>query len=160
MKVSHCLDTFFIYASLLQSVSSCCNRARVLYFCLFLTGRMRLFTEKDEGTFDACSALTSFVKHAERRMPVIACFVFEANPFLVTAIRRSIVLFWEGGFLVQLLASGFGERCRRFGGLGVRCRLTPLPFPLLWSCLNAHFTPLEALLFEFKSFFLRVFQNV
>ena len=38
---------------------------------------------------------------------------------------------------VRLLVSGFGEGCRRFGGLGVRCRLSPFPFPLFWSsCWN------------------------
>ena len=47
----------------------------------------------------------------------------------------------EGVVPVRLVVSGFGQGCRRSGGLGVRCRLSPLAFPLFWSSIlhdNSH----------------------
>ena len=40
-----------------------------------------IFTEMDEKTCDACSALTSPVTDPERRVPVIEFFVLQTTPF-------------------------------------------------------------------------------
>ena len=43
--------------------------------------------DMDDKTFDVCSGFTFFVKCAERSVPVIARFVFQATPFLATVGR-------------------------------------------------------------------------
>ena len=41
----------------------------------------------DDKTFDVCSGFTFFVNCAERSVPIIARFVFQATPFLATVGR-------------------------------------------------------------------------
>ena len=90
---------------------------------LFKTGRSTIFTQMHERT------RVLFVKCAGWKMPEFAMCVFGA--LFSCNWRRG-----EGGrgvdhqFLMRLLFLGFGEGRPRFGGLGVRCRLSHFTFPL------------------------------
>ena len=98
----------------------CC----VSVWCVFRTVRSVTCSQMDDRTCRACSAFTSFVKYAERRVPVIARFLF------FWKVQLPFLQLLHGGrwarpeklFPVLLLTSGMGKGCRRCCGLGVPCR--------------------------------------
>ena len=103
----------FVHSRLLQSSSCFCLFCDRPFLCLLLVlvsdRELGHLTEMDELIFYACSSLTSFLKCAERRVAVVASFVFQAVPSSCDSEKEVDHLFLKGLFL--LLTSGFGESC-------------------------------------------------
>ena len=83
--------------------------------------------EMDEGHFTPAQHDFFYVKDEERRVPVIANCVVPATPLSCNCNKEVDRRSLQGSVPVLLLTSGCGET---LGGLGVRCRLSPLPLPL------------------------------
>ena len=122
---------FLLLLSVLRPRSSPLLR---LFWCCVRTARSVISTETDEGSFLACSALTSFVKYTDRNVPATAVDDLQATPFLVAVAGEGggkSVVSSRRACSCRGLTSGCGESYRRFGELGVRCRLSHFTAPCL-----------------------------
>ena len=141
LEVSRSLDTLFIHVTLPHRVPSFfCqffDSARVLYFvsfwCSFRSARSVILSEVEEGTVDTCSAMASFVKHAERRVPVIESSLSLCHrfPFLLSGRRACM-------HILRLLSTSlwmstahnicFSRTCRGGNDLALLCFTRPFLF--------------------------------